>query len=141
MENGQIQKRIALIEKATKEIRDAKEMLKDELENDPQYIEAVKEANEANSKKKRIKEEILGRGPNMKLNEEIKDNNEEVSALKEILSAELMEVWGKEQVDEITDHNGEIRKFQVIAKLLPKKGSYQNRDNLGKYAPGQDTDN
>jgi len=134
MEIDQIQKRIGLIEKAAKEIRDAREMLKEELESDPSYIEAVKEANEANTKKKRIKEEIMGRGPNMKLNEDIKANAEEVATLKEILSTELMQVWGENQTDEITDHNGEVRKFQVLAKLLPRKGSYQNRDNFGKYS-------
>lgn len=134
METSQIQKRLALMEKYAKEIKDAKEMLKEELESNPEYIEVVKEANEVNAKKKRIKEEILGRGANAKLSEEIKNNNEEIGTLKEILSAELMQLWEEnDKTDEIADHNGETRKFQVLAKLLPKKGSYQDRDNFGKY--------
>lgn len=136
MDISQIQKRIGLLEKMAKEVRDARDMLKDELENDPIYIDVVKEADEANSKKKRIKEEILGRGPNLKLSEDIKANNEEMKTLKEILSAELTQVWGESQIDEITDHNGDVRKFQVGAKLLPRKGSGFDRDTDGKFVPG-----
>lgn len=138
MDIGQIQKRIGLLEKMAKEVRDARDMLKDELENDPIYIEAVKESDEANSKKKRLKEEILGRGPNLKLSEDIKANNEEMKTLKEILSAELTQVWGESQIDEITDHNGDVRKFQVGAKLLPKKGGGFDRDGEGKFTPGEE---
>ena len=130
----QIQKRIGLLEKMTKEVKDAKEMLKEELENDPIYIEASEDVDEANAKKKMIKEEILRRGPNSKLSEDIKANTEELKTLKEILSAELTQVWGESQSDEITDHNGEVRKFQVGAKLLPKKGiSDFDRDHEGKF--------
>lgn len=138
MDISQIQKRIGLLEKMAKEVRDARDMLKDELENDPIYIEVVKEADEAVSKKKRIKEEILGRGPNLKLSEDIKANNEEMKTLKEILSAELTQVWGESQIDEITDHNGDVRKFLVGAKLLPKKGGGFDRDGEGKFLPGGD---
>ena len=136
MDISQIQKRIGMLEKISKEVKDAREMLNDELENDQTYIEASEEVNEANSKKKRIKEEILGRGPNLKLSEDIKANNEELKTLKEILSAELTQVWGESQSDEITDHNGEVRKFQVGAKLLPKKGTGFDRDHEGKFTPG-----
>ena len=134
----QIQKRIGLLEKMTKEVKDAKEMLKEELENDPVYIEASEDVDEANAKKKMIREEILRRGPNSKLSEDIKANAEEVKTLKEILSAELTEVWGESQKDEITDLNGEVRKFQVGAKLLPKRGvSDFHRDHEGKFTPSE----
>ena len=134
----QIQKRIGVLEKMSKEVKDAREMLKEELENDPTYIQAMEDYNEANSKKKLVKDEILRRGPNLKLSEDVKANNEEIKTLKEILSAELTEVWGESQKDEITDHNGEVRKFQVGAKLLPKRGvSDFDRDHEGKFTPSE----
>jgi len=134
----QIQKRIGILEKMTKEIKDAKEMLKEELENDPVYVEAQEDYDEANAKKKLVKEEILRRGPNLKLSEDIKANSDEIKTLKEILSAELTQVWGESQSDEITDHNGEVRKFQVGAKLLPKKGNFDfDRDHEGKFTPSE----
>lgn len=132
-----IQKRISLIEKGKKEISDAKEMLKGELENDPAYVEAAEEAETANAKKKRIKEEILGRGSNQKLASEMKANAEEVSLLKEILSAELMEVYKEEGKDEIADADGDNRKFKIVVNLLPKGAKLQDRDGFGKYKEGQ----
>jgi hypothetical protein len=128
-----IQKRISLIEKGKKEISDAKEMLKGELENDPAYVEAAQEAETANAKKKRLKEEILGRGSNQKLASEVKANTEEVALLKEILSAELMEVYKEEGKDEIADADGDSRKFKIVVNLLPKGAKVQDRDSLGKY--------
>lgn len=134
MDIAQIQKRISLLEKYSKEIRDAKEMLKEELENSPEYMEALEEADQANTKKKRIKEEILGKGPNEKLAREIKSNSEETTLLKEILSAELMEVYKESDSDEITDADGESRKFKIQVKLLPKGAKLQKRDFSGKYS-------
>jgi len=130
----QIQKRIGTLEKTAKDVKDAKDMLKDELENDDAYAEACEDYDKASEKKKLIKEEILRRGPNMKLSEDIKANSEEIKTLKEILSAELTQVWEESKSDEITDHTGEVRKFQISAKLLPRKGSGFNRDNEGKFA-------
>lgn len=130
----QIQKRIGMLEKMSKEVKDAREMLKEELESDSSYIQAMEDYDEANSRKKLVKDEILRRGPNLKLSEDIKANTEEIKTLKEILSAELTQVWGESQKDEITDQNGEIRKFQVGAKLLPKKGAGGfDRDSEGKF--------
>ena len=58
MDLAQIQKRIEMMENLQRETREAKEMLKEELENDERYREVLEEANEVNTKKKRIKEEI-----------------------------------------------------------------------------------
>lgn len=128
----QVNKRIEAIENLQLEIKNAKEILKGELENEEIYREAVEEYNEANSKKKRIKEEILGKGSNQKLVAEIKDNQEELATLKDILSAELMEVYKESNSDEFTDMNGQVRKFMFQVKLLPK-GGRENRDSFGKY--------
>lgn len=133
MDIVQIQKRIEVVENLQREIRDAKQMLKEELENDDRYVEVYDEANEAASKKKRIKEEIENSGSNKKLIQEIKENKEELDTLKEILSAELMQLYAEKKTDEITDINGDKRKFKVTVKLMGR-GSSENRDNFGKYS-------
>ena len=128
-----IQKRIALIEKYEEEIRVAKEMLKGELENSPEYLQSEEEVKEVQNKKKKIKEEILASGPNQKLTADIKHNTEEIATLREILSAELVQVFKESDTDEIQDASGEARKFKVSIKLAPKKG--QGRDDSGRYLP------
>ena len=133
MELGAIQKRIEQIEKISEELKVAKEMLKGELENDLEYLGAVEDAKTINEKKKRLKMEIISKGPNQKIEAEVKENTEELKTLKEILSAELAQLFKEKDTDEITDLRGETRKFQVQAKLLPAGKNYDNRDTLGRY--------
>jgi predicted RNase H-like nuclease (RuvC/YqgF family) len=126
METVSVAKRIEMLERLTEEVRACREMLKSELESNPQYVEAFEEAKEVVSKKKRIKDEILSTGPNQKLVSEMKDNLEEISTLKEILNQELIDLWEKEKTDEIADPSGGTRKFVVTVKLMPKKGYNQH---------------
>ncbi len=134
MDVSQIQKRIEAVENLQREIRDAKQMLKEELENDDRYLEADQEVSELATKKKRIKEEIESSGSNKKLLQEIKDNKEELDTLREILSAELMQIYTEKKTDVITDINGDIRKFKISVKLMRGGGNYDNRDSMGKYS-------
>ena len=134
MDLAQIQKRIEMMENLQRESREAKEMLKEELENDERYREVLEEANEVNAKKKRIKEEIENGGSNKKLLQTIKDNAEELATLKEILTAELVEVYAEQKVDAITDANGDVRKFKLSVKLMGRGSSYEGRDSFGKYS-------
>jgi hypothetical protein len=127
-----IQKRIEQLEKLHEEVRIAKEMLKGELENDLTYLEVAEEVKAAVQKRKQIKDEILGKGPNQEVVANIKSNAEEMATLNEILSAELMQIYQENQVDEIAG-----RKFKVNAKLMPKKANYENRDNYGQYASAE----
>lgn len=133
MDLATIQKRIEMMEKYEAEIRNAREMLQGELENSPEYLQAEEAAKEAINNKKKIKEEIIALGPNQKLVGDIKANTEEISVLKEILSAELIQVYQENKSDEITDADGEPRKFKLSVKLLPKKGKFKDRNSIGQF--------
>ena len=122
MDIGTIQKRIEAMERCQENIKNSREMLRGELENDSAYIEAVEEAKAVAQKRKRIKEEISNRGSNKKLLLEIDENQEELETLQDILSAELTEYYVENKSDEIQDSEGEPRKFKLIGKLVPKKG-------------------
>ncbi len=121
-----IQKRIEQLDKLQAQIKINRDMLKGELENELPYLECVEEVKAVTQKRKQIKDEILGRGPNQEILKSIKDDQEEISTLKEILSAELMEFWEKSQTEQIAD-----RKFKVSASLLPRKEEYRN--GYGQY--------
>jgi len=133
MDISAIRKRISSIEKYTQENREMKEMIKEELENDLRYVESVEELKAAAQKKKQLKEEILATGPNQKIVETIKSNSEEIGLLRDILSAELIEVYAENKTDEITDEAGESRKFKINVKLLPKGAKDDSRDGLRRY--------
>lgn len=131
MEIGAIQKRIAMMEKCAEEIRISKEMLKGELENSAEYLQVEEEVKESQKKKKEVKEQILASEPNQKLVTGIKENQEELSTLRDILSAELAQYFKENDDDSIKDADGEVRKLVVNVKITPKRG--QKRDGFGQY--------
>jgi hypothetical protein len=131
-----IKERMEQLETFKNENKVAREALKNELENDTDYLAVCEELKAVVDKKKRIREAIWGKTETQKLISVIKENRDEVGTLEEILSSELMEYFSEHKVNEIEDSTGEARKFKVVAKLLPKKNKYDNdsRDAEGKYA-------
>jgi len=137
MDLANIQKRIEQIDNFSEENKISKGMLKAELENDTEYLESLEEIKAALAKRKRLREEILAKPENQKLIASIKDNTEELTTLKDILSLELMQVYEEEKTDQVTDSFGETRKFKLMAKLTPKKTGKQNRDDDGKFTDSE----
>jgi hypothetical protein len=132
-----VPKRIEQIETFEKENKEARNMLKEALENDPAYLEVIEEIRASTAKRQKIKNEIMAKIANQKIQSQIKENNEELVTLKDILSVELMNFYQEKQTDEIEDQYGEKRKFKIIAKLLPKKKRFDDRDEEGKYSKNQ----
>lgn len=113
-------RRIALIEKYKAEIKIAKETLKEALAESPEYEAAVLEVQSATQKKKQLKDQLWSGADHQGLIWKIKENQEEIATLEEILTTELMQLFQTQNIDQVIDENGEPRKFKVLAKLLPK---------------------
>ncbi len=122
-----VPRRISLIEKYKAEIKIARETLKEALDENPAYEEAVVEAQAALRKKKQIKDEIWTSADCQALLAKIKENQEEIATLEEILTTELMQIYQDHNTDEVAGEDGEPRKFKVVAKLLPKS---KNKDTV-----------
>jgi len=114
----QTRKRIEQVETLTGELKIAREMLKAELENDPSYVEAAEEAKLAAEKKKSLRNAVLAEPSAAGVVADIKEKQEELSTLQEILSAELYEVYEQNKTDQIEGADGAPRKFKVFAKLV-----------------------
>lgn len=134
MELSNIHKRMTEVENYKNENKVARETLKSELENNPAYLEACEEVKTATEKRKRAKDEILAQEETQKIIADVRDNNEELDTLEEILSTELMEYYKENGTNEIEDADGEKRQFKLVAKLLPKKKKWGDRDEEGRYA-------
>jgi len=136
MEITTIHKRMVEVENYKKENKVAREAMKNELENNPSYLEICEEVKVATEKRNRLKAEILAKPEIEKLTFDIHENKEEIDTLEEILSAELME-YCKDGKKEIEDPDGEKREIKLIAKIMPKKNKWDDRDSEGKYAPAE----
>ena len=131
MDLEMIRNRMSQIDDLEEENRKAKELMKDQLDNDEGYQEAATKSKEALKEKRRLKDSVLSESQN--LIEDIRANNDEIKTLKEILSAELVEYHEKKKTDEIEDSKGMVRKFQIIVRVVPKQNPYDKRDVEGKY--------
>ena len=118
-------RRISRLEKFREENRIAKETLKAALEEDAEYQAAAQDAKAAAQKKKQIKDQIWASADHQALLAKIKENAEEIATLEEILTAELMQIYQDQNIDEVPDESGEPRKFKVSVKILPKGFSKQ----------------
>ena len=123
MENEQIRARLSEIEKLKKEVKVAKDVVKQQLENDLEFVQARDEAKKANQKKKQVKDMIMNLPENQKLAEEIKNNTQDLSVLNDILSAELFDFYQKSQKEEFVDEDGKVRKFKIQAVLISDKSN------------------
>ena len=108
-----------MIDDLEAENKTSKDLLKSALENDGSYVEAAREAKEALSKRKRIKDTIYSQVENKKVVEDIRANVEEIETLQEILSTELANYYATAKTDNIEDAQGTKRKFKIIVKLMP----------------------
>ncbi|AKM82623.1 TPA: hypothetical protein DD449_01205 [Candidatus Berkelbacteria bacterium] len=134
MELSSIHKRMTEVENYKNENKVARETLKNELENNTQYLEASEEVKTATEKRKRIKNEILAQQETQKIIADIKENKEELDTLEEILSSEVVEYHKESNANEIEDADGDKRQFKIVVKFLPKKKNWDDRDEEGKYA-------
>lgn len=129
-----IHKRIREVEIFKDKNKVARESLRNELENNPEYLEVCDEFKVLLQKRKRIRDEIWAQVETQKLVTDIKENKEELNTLEDILSVELMDYYKEKETDEIEDEFGETRRFKIVVKLLPKAKKYDERDAEGKYA-------
>ncbi len=129
MDIAQIQKRISSIEKLKDEAKVAQEAIKNALDNDPLFKEATAEAKVVLSKKKNIRDEILGQAENEQFVTKIKDTKEEIATLEELLAYELMEYSQKNNTDMIQGDDGLVRKFKILVRLLPGRGFDDEQSN------------
>jgi len=119
MDLSTIQNRIRMIEELESDNKKLKDMLKSELENDESYQTANSKAKEALTARRVAKERAFANPGCEGTIADVKANNEEISTLREILSAELAEYYGKEKTDKIVGHDGRERKFKLTVHLAP----------------------
>ena len=126
MDRQQIIERLQKLDDLNGEVKVAKQMLKDALENDPLYQEINEASTEARTKKKNLVNDIYNLPENSKIVENIKVSREEISTLKEILSEELIEYRNQHKTESIEGPDGQMRIFKFSVRLSPKPSDYKD---------------
>jgi len=125
MDLEQIKKRIEIIDKLSDDIKKAKEMLHGALDNDAVYQQAAEEAKVSASKKKQARDEVYNLSEHKQIVQQMKDTNEEIATLKEMLAEELIEYRHESKTESIQDRDGQTRYFKLSCKLVNRQGDEQ----------------
>lgn len=118
MAQADIEKRLAMLEKAEKEYKVKKEMLTDSLNNDAELEELEEKAKDAKKRSLAAKEALMNEPENRKLVEELKDVAIEIRDTKKLLADELVAYFMNNQSLEYTDSKGTVRKISLSAKFI-----------------------
>jgi hypothetical protein len=115
-----IKTRILQSENLREELKKQKEMLKDLLENDPDYNEKSKVAQAAAKDKTAAKQRILNTPQGKALNQKVKDMQNEAKDIDDGLSYYLREYQRITGATQFEGDDGELREIVYTAKLVRK---------------------
>jgi len=116
---------IAKIEKHQELLRNHKEMLESNLENDPVYQETAKLTKEASKKKQEEKARIIRQPEVEKVYSNVKDGTAQLKAMRESLSNHLQNYGKISGTNQFEDEEGQVREIIYTAKVV--KRSNNNR--------------
>jgi hypothetical protein len=122
---GLILNYINKIEKHQELLRSKKEMLESNLENDPQYQEASKQAKEAGKKKQEEKARIIRQPEVEKIYADVKDGQAQLKIMRDSLSNHLQNYGKLSGTNQFEDEEGQVREIVYTAKVV--KRSSNNR--------------
>ncbi len=121
MAQADIEKRLALLEKAEQEYKTKKEMLDDGIRGDGELEELDEKAKDAKKRYNLAKEALMNEPGNRKLVEEMKELAMDIKETKKLLADELVAYFMKNNTLEYVDSKGDKRRIQVSAKFVSGK--------------------
>lgn len=113
------------IEKHQEILRNKREMLESNLENDPNYQEAAKLAKESSKKKQEEKSRIIRQPEVEKIYTDVKDGQAQLKSMRESLSNHLQNYGKLSGTNQLEDADGQVREIIYTAKVV--KRSNKNR--------------
>lgn len=115
-----IQQRIQQQDQLRAGIKELKQVLNDALMEDDQYQRVDLEMRELTAKKKRIKDEVWKQPDLESATAKIKEMQEELKDLGDILDTELLEWRQSHNTDEFPTADGGIRRVKISVRLQAK---------------------
>lgn len=117
MDIASIQKRIDIIEALQKELKTLNDMVKDTMQNDPNFAKVEEEKSKIKEEAKVAKNKIEDKPEIKRILEDMKEKRDEIKEAKETLSLELIEYYRQNTLLTIEDANGKVREMKISVKL------------------------
>ncbi len=117
IEISSIQKRIQIIEDLTKELKTLSDMVKDTMQNDPNFAKAEEEKAKMREEAKVAKNKVEDKAEVKRMLSDMKEKRDEIKEAKETLSLELIEYYRQNTLLTIEDGDGKVREMKISVKL------------------------
>lgn len=115
-----IKNHIQSLDSLQDELKKHREMFADAFENSESYQQQEKKVKEASKDKAQAREQILKQPAMESLGQKIKDLNTELREKRSALSDYLLEFQRLSGLNEIEDHQGQVREIVNNAKLIKR---------------------
>ena len=119
-EDHAVEKRLGMLHQAQKEMKAKKEMLRDSLLSDEEYIALEDTAKEARRRLTLHKQALLNEPESVRLKDDIKDLQIEVKDTRKLLGDELIGYFMKNKTLEFVSSKGQKVRFNVSANVSRK---------------------
>jgi len=109
------------LEQLQSSLKEQNAMLKDAFENDAEYSEVSKKAQEVQKLKKAVKDRIIKDPGVALLNEKVTDLRSEVKETQQALSDYLTQYYQESGMRQITGTDGEVREMVTSVRLVKRR--------------------
>lgn len=121
MDTSSIQKRIEILEQMQRELRTLTDMLKDTLQNDPDFAKAEEEKSKIKEETTVAKNKAMEKKEVKNMLESIKEKKDEIKEAQDTLSLELIEYYRVNSALTIEDADGKVRELKISVRLSSPK--------------------
>lgn len=116
---------ISKIEQHQELLKNQKEMLQSNLDNDPAYQEAAKQAKEASKKKQEEKARIIKQPEVAKIYNNVKDGMTQLRVMRQTLSNHLQNYSKLSGTNQFEDDEGQVREIVYTAKVVKRSNKHR----------------
>ena len=106
-------------------LKKLREMINDALENDPEYVNAAKEAKQAAQQKSSAKKAVISQPEIAKIHDKLQDGTKQLKEMRASLSAHLQNYAQLSGSTQFEDDDGQIREIVYVAKVVKKNSKYR----------------
>jgi phosphosulfolactate synthase (CoM biosynthesis protein A) len=121
METQMISKRLKILSDLQEEINRIKALYQDSLENDPKYQELQEQSQKFRDESKEQRQKIKQNDTLKSMDDQLKRIRQDMKENKEALAQELADYYKDSGSMEITDADGNVKRFVFSVRLTDQK--------------------
>lgn len=117
MQTEMISKRLKIISDLQEEINRIKALYQETLESDPKYQKVQEESQKVKDETKEVRSKLKTNPTLLNMEDQLKNLRDDIKENKDVLAQELADYYKESGSMEITDEDGNVKRFVFSVKL------------------------